>query len=62
MIEIFSHDVSAGVDPDTDDIFILKGKTWENEAFILYLNKTEAENVLWQLNFVVSEAGENNRG
>lgn len=56
MIEIFSHDVSVGVDTDTEDVFVIRGKGWENEPFILYLRKEEAETVLWQLNFVLSES------
>lgn len=55
MTEIFSHDVSVGVAEDTEDVFFIQGKDWEGNPFRLYLRKEEAETVLWQLNFVVSE-------
>lgn len=53
MIEIFSHDVSVTPDPEAQDVLIIKGKGWENEPFHLYLNETEAANLLWQLNFYI---------
>lgn len=53
MIEIFSHDISVSVDPEAEDVFIVKGKGWEGEPFHLYLNQTEAANLKWQLNFLL---------
>lgn len=55
MIDIFSHDVSVKVDPEAEDIYIISGKTWENEAFNLYVNQEEARNIVWQLNFFLED-------
>jgi hypothetical protein len=53
LIEIFSHDIFVTPDPEAQDVLIIKGKGWEGEPFHLYLNETEAANLLWQLNFYV---------
>lgn len=53
MIEIFSHDVSVAPDPEAQDVLVIKGKGWEGEPFLLYLNETEAANLLWQLNYYI---------
>lgn len=51
MIEIFSHDVSVRADEDAEDVFVISGKGWENEPFLVYVTMDEARNLLWQLNF-----------
>lgn len=51
MIEIFSHDLSVRGDDDTEGVYILTGKGWENEPFHLYIREDEARNLLWQLAF-----------
>ena len=53
MIEIFSHDVNVVPDDDAEGILIISGKGWENEPFKLYLNKTEASVLLWQLTYYI---------
>lgn len=54
MIEIFSHDVTFSPDPDEpDDIFIISGKGWEGEPFKLYLRKSDAEDLIWQMTYYV---------
>lgn len=53
MIEIFSHDLSVSGDDDTEGLYIISGKGWENEPFKLYVNEEEARTLLWQLSFFV---------
>lgn len=54
MIEIFSHDLSFKPDEDAEEVFIISGFGWENEPFKLYLKKDEAENLIWQMTYFVS--------
>lgn len=55
MIEIFAHDVSVRVDEETEGIYIIKGKGWEEEPFQVYVNQEELNNLLWQLSFFSTE-------
>lgn len=55
MIEIFSHDVSVRVDEDTQNVFVISGKGWEDEPFELYVGIEEAKTILWQLSFFVED-------
>lgn len=55
MIEIFCHGISVRGDDDTEGIYIISGKGWENEPFELYLNKEEAQTLIWQLSFFVDD-------
>lgn len=54
MIEIFSHDTSFGFDEDTEDVFIISGKGWENEPFKLYLKREAAKDLMWQMSYYIS--------
>lgn len=54
MIEIFSHDVFFSVDEDTEGVFIISGKGWENEPFKLYLKEETARDLIWQMTYYVS--------
>jgi hypothetical protein len=54
MIEIFSHDVSFDQDEETEDIFIISGKGWENEPFKLYLKRDSAADLIWQMTYYIN--------
>lgn len=54
MIEIFSHGVSFSADEDTEGVFVITGKGWENEPFKLYLKAEDARNLIWQMTYYVS--------
>lgn len=54
MIKIFSHDISFNVDKDTEGVFIISGKDWENEPFKLYLKEEAVRDLIWQMTYYVS--------
>lgn len=54
MTEIFSHDLSFGPDEETEEVFVISGKDWEGHPFKLYLKDSEAQNLLWQMTYYIS--------
>lgn len=54
-LEIFAHNISVGVNEDTDGVYEIHGADWEGENFILYLTEEEARSLLVQLGFQVYE-------
>ena len=55
MIEIFSHDASFGPDEEAEEVFVISGKTWDEEPFKLYLKRNDARNLIWQMSFYVNQ-------
>lgn len=53
MQEIFSHDVSFDPDEETEDVFIVSGKGWENEPFKIYLKRSSCEDLIWQMTYYI---------
>lgn len=58
MIEIFSHNISFNEDGETNGVYFISGKDWENEPFNLYLRDEDAKNLIWQMSYYINYSDE----